>query len=327
MENKYLDDLDKKGYCVIPNIYTPDECSKTISSIWNFLENMGTSIKRDKYETWGNKRWPFNDRGLIQHYRVGHEDFVWDARCHPKVIDAFAQIWKTEKLLVSFDGICVARPPEFIDDGQGDAPWYHTDQRFSKKGKHCIQGFLNLDHTDENDATFSAIEGSHLYHEELGNKFKITVDDDWYPLKKLHVKWLTEMKGLKPVRICAPKGSLVLWDSRTIHCNFPAKNDRPKTAEGKFRYVIYICMTPAEWVNKTNLAKKRKAFNGMRMTTHWPHDITLFPQNPPVDEYILKKFKIRQAPPELSPIGYKLAGLEPYETTDDNQRPTKKMKT
>ena len=38
-------------------------------------------------------------------YGVAHEDWVWQIRQEPGIVDAFAQLWETDDLLVSFDGM------------------------------------------------------------------------------------------------------------------------------------------------------------------------------------------------------------------------------
>jgi hypothetical protein len=39
---------------------------------------------------------------LFQRFGAGHEQFAWDIRSEPALIDAFAKIWNTDELLVSF---------------------------------------------------------------------------------------------------------------------------------------------------------------------------------------------------------------------------------
>lgn len=55
-------------------------------------------------------------------------------------------------------------------------------------------------------------------------------------------------KGLKPEKILAPKGSLILWDSRTIHTAVLPSNKRnnPKNV----RFVVYVCMMPKKNVGE-----------------------------------------------------------------------------
>ena len=39
-------------------------------------------------------------------------------------------------------------------------------------------------------------------------------------------------------------------------------------------------MTPRSLATKKELEKRKKAFNELRMTSHWPHKVRLFPKNP-----------------------------------------------
>ena len=39
-------------------------------------------------------------------------------------------------------------------------------------------------------------------------------------------------------------------------------------------------MTPRNLANKKELDKRKKAFNELRMTSHWPHKVRLFPKTP-----------------------------------------------
>lgn len=52
--------------------------------------------------------------------------------------------------------------------------------------------------------------------------------------------------GFQPKLVCCSAGDLVLWDSRTVHCNSPAlEPDAQQQAVPDFiRAVAYVCMTP-----------------------------------------------------------------------------------
>lgn len=78
-------------------------------------------------------------------YSVSHEKFVWDVRTEPAIIDAFAKIWGTEKLLVSFDGINLTLPrPETEGERVVPQRWPHQDQDSKIRGFQCAQGIVNL---------------------------------------------------------------------------------------------------------------------------------------------------------------------------------------
>jgi ectoine hydroxylase-related dioxygenase (phytanoyl-CoA dioxygenase family) len=307
MNAEKLQELNAQGYVVIPNVLSSEQCDHYVSETWKQLENLGTGIQRESPETWHDQNWPDNDHGIIHQYNAAHWQHVWDLRCEPKIIDIFAKLWKTRKLLVSFDGINVTRPPKY-NSNQSSKSWYHTDQSFYKEGRHCVQGFINLDHSETNDATFSCLSGSHHFHKELGQNFDIEVDNDHYELRPKEIRWLCNEKKCLPVRVDIPKGSFLLFDSRTIHCNFPSK----KKSSNRFRHVAYICMTPADWIDSKNLSKKKRAFTDMRTTTHWPHEVTLFRKEPFDKTKGYDRFHCWSTKPKLSKIANQLAGLIPY---------------
>jgi hypothetical protein len=67
-------------------------------------------------------------------------------------------------------------------------------------------------------------------------------------------------------------------------------------------------MTPRKLCSVANLKKKQKAFNELRMTTHWPHKPKLFGKKP---QTYGKEFKQPEKlqPPVLTELGKRLAGF------------------
>ena len=114
---------------------------------------------------------------------------------------------------------------------------------------------------------------------------------------------------LKEVRINAPKGSLVLWDSRTIHQNSPPLKGRENP---RWRYVVYSCMLPADKILQKDKIKKSEALKNLRMTTHWPYPVYLFPEKARNYGKVLPELNTINKLPELSPLAMKLAGLDEY---------------
>lgn len=301
--------LNNNGYVVVSNVMNDKDCNDNISRIWDWLEGLGSGIDRNNPNTWKNDRWPQNIHGIIQHYKVGQSQFVWDIRCNKNIINIFEKIWNTHKLLCSFDGICIMKPPELCKGGHYKS-WIHTDQSPKKEGMHSIQGFINLEHTGPDDGCFTCFPKSHTYHKQLFEHNNIKFSKDWYKLNESDIDWLKN-KNLNQCRIEAPKGSMVLWDSRIFHCNAGVKN-LPRIIP-KWRYVVYICMTPKSKCNDKNLQKKIKAFNDLRMTSHWPHHIKLFPNKPRTYGNVVPEFKLQKEIPELTDTGKRLAGLLEYE--------------
>jgi hypothetical protein len=103
----------------------------------------------------------------------------------------------------------------------------------------------------------------------------------------------------------APAGSLVLWDSRTVHQGMEPMKDRTKP---NIRCVPYICMTPASLATQTQLKKRIKYFEEQRTTNHWPHKIKVFPEFPRT--YGNKLLQVDKDTLEITPIMKKLVGYD-----------------
>lgn len=229
-----------------------------------------------------------------------------------RIIDIFKNLYahflpnlynKDEDLLVSFDGLSQHMAPEITNrgwlrekaNGIPKHPWYHSDQsfnschvihdkKFTKKENankfESIQSWITFNDVYEGDATLSVIKGSHKKNirDEFKNKYEITEPRGWYKLKNItQLEYFTKEKNLEIIDIKCPKGSLVLWDSRLIHCGKEPKQSRliPNT-----RQVVYISYQPKSLCSEANLRKRKKAFDEMRMTGHSAAFPILFNKNP-----------------------------------------------
>lgn len=91
---------------------------------------------------------------LLQHWDVGHNPVSWNVRQNSKVIKAFEDIWNTDDLLTSFDGLSISLPCEYTKRGwyRGNT-WWHTDQSYLRNDFECVQGLVNLYDVNPGDAT------------------------------------------------------------------------------------------------------------------------------------------------------------------------------
>ena len=311
-ENNLKKKLKKYGVAIIPNILTDQECDSTINNIWNYFELITSSwdlpINRNNPETWRGFYELFPKHSMLfQHWTVGHNQASWDLRQNPKIVSVFAKLWDVSNndLLVSFDGLSFNPPPETTNRGwYRKNTWYHSDQSFTRNNLECVQSWVTALDVEEGDATLAFYEKSNRYHKEFSEKFKITDKSDWYKLNKTEEDFFKQ-KGCKESRIKCPKGSLVLWDSRTIHCGVEAQKSRNKS---KFRAVVYLCYQPKSFSNKKQIEKKQKAFTDLRTTSHWPAKIKLFPKYPRTYGKDLPEIKDIK-PPNVTALGMSLAGF------------------
>ena len=306
------DTINTYGVAIIPNVLNENECNILCNQIWDFFEHITQKweipINRKDMNTWREfyKLYPLHSM-LVQYWDIGHTQASWNVRQHRNIAEIFAHFWDCpiNDLLVSFDGLSFNLPPEITKKGWNKGnTWYHTDQSFMTKEFACIQSFITGLDINEYDATLSFMEGSNHYHEEFGQKYNITDKSDWYKLTKEQEVFYHD-KGCNIKNIKCPKGSLVFWDSRTIHCGIEA--DKRRTMPN-IRAVIYLCYMPRELCNITNIKKKQTAFNELRTTSHYPCKIKLFPKTPRTYGGIIPTITPIEKP-ILNELGKKLAGF------------------
>lgn len=200
-------------------------------------------------------------------------------------------------------------PPETTNRGwyRGNS-WYHTDQRLSDSSRQCIQSWVTALPVNEGDATLTVLVGSHKYHGDFAARFnKKDVRTDWYKLNgQEELDYFIEEKQCAPVSIACPAGSLVLWDSRTMHAGQESLKGR---AAPNFRMIAYLCYLPRVQSIPRDLTKKQKAFNEQRMTSHWPQKAKLFGKNPQTYGAALPDITPLGPPRNVGLIGMKLAGF------------------
>ncbi|CAH1779138.1 unnamed protein product [Owenia fusiformis] len=300
-------DLDEFGWAVVPGILTETECNEYSSSYRSWIAGLLP-----------NGRWPYSMKSIIQSYRIGHLEQTWKIRVKSKPV--FEALWGTEKLLSSIDGVSIGRPPE---DGitRFDNPgshWLHTDQSEQKTGLHGYQGGVNLEEVLEDDWCLQVLEGSHKFHSEFYQRFPETVKlsnaSDFCRLRETEmVDWFKE-KGCQVKRVPCPKGGIVLWDSRTIHANAYAKEGR--RSPNRWRYTVFVTMTPAIWSTVSDMEIKKRAYENMEMTSHWPSQgVSTFPDR---NDYKSGEIRTILVLPEIAKTEEvrKLCGVIEYDFKD-----------
>jgi len=310
-KNNFKSVLEEFGVAIIPNILDNEESDEIINGIWDFLEHISQPwdkpINRNDKESWKEffELYPMHSM-LLKNWNIGHAHISWKIRQNPKILEIFSILWnvKPEELLVSFDSLSFHIPPEITKRGWfKDNLWLHSDQSFTDNRFKCVQAWVTGLDVNENDGTLAFLEKSHNFHEDFGRDFEIKDKKDWYKLDNIELEYyLNNECELKKIK--CPKGSLVLWDSRTIHCGIQPNKQR--TAPN-FRAIIYLCYQPRIFANKKQLEKKIKAFEELRTTSHWPCNIKLNSKNPQTYGNLLRNYAMINIP-ILEEIGYKLAG-------------------
>jgi hypothetical protein len=267
-----------EGYIVVKNVVPREQVERLADFLWEFEEK-----DPGNPETWyappraEMQMKELTNTGMVEVY---NHQYLWDNRQHPKIHQAFADIWGTEKLWVTIDRANLNLP---IRPGYEYKAFIHWDYDPETKPQN-VQGVLALaDQTDENMGGFQCIP-------ELFRNYdvwKLTQPED-----RDHFK--PDTKGFEPVKVKMNAGDLLIFNSLQPHGIRANRSDKVRLAQ-------YISMMPAEEGNETlrqwriNSWKERNAPEGYA-----------FPGDPRGWE------KTKYPVATLSPLGKKLLGLEKW---------------
>ena len=269
-------DLNEKGVAVLPNVFQADECDNFRKKVWDHMCSKH-AIKNTK--EYFEKIRPFSG-GLIHGYGVSLYTEVLDLKTDERCVAPFKCIWNENELTCSLDGMYIGPPAEesgyfFDPDRLIHSESFHSDQSSNKKEKCCVQSFITLEDIETGDGCLSVLTNSHKYHAEFFQYFNInTYENDWFVLNREHLDWFVNEKGCKWNTILAPKGSMVFWDSRTIHMATLPRRDRPN--KNRWRFLVYVCYTPANLQSEEDSELKKNAYIQNQVTAHWPYSVHVF---------------------------------------------------
>lgn len=270
-----IQDLKEKGYAVIPDVLNDEEVQQAIDYFYTWL-NSDQQIQNHN-----------SPHGVMQFWEVAHQQHAWYIRTRLGVLNFFKTFWNTEELVVSFDG--TNHMPENLK--KKDTSWEHVDQSYSDSSFKCLQAYVSL--TTNTHRTFVVYEGSHKLHAEYAIEKNLTSNKkNWIKIEKDYLDKIKESKRILHVKA----GSLVLWDSRTIHCNCYGTVPEERIVQ----YVSYLPRNNKKLTKKMQ-EKRQKYFLERRTTSHWAYPVkvnSLQPDRrdkslPPIDYSVLQ-------PPDLS---------------------------
>lgn len=284
--------LDEFGVAVVTGVLDSSASKELADDLWSYLEHItqrwDVPIQRANPSTWSRiyDLMPSHSM-LMQHFEIGHSPAAWKVRQNPTIVDIFAKLHgaRADDLLASFDGAAIGLPPEITRRGwqRPGALWMHTDQSFLRNDKECYQSWVTAHDVGVGDATLVVLERSHRLHGEFAETFHpdgTAPKEDWYKLNDEELAFY-RYAACSEVRVACPAGSLVIWDSRTIHQGGQPLKGRPTARE---RAVVYLCYQPVTALAADDRAKaiqkKRRAFLDKRMTSHWPLKSKLFGKSP-----------------------------------------------
>lgn len=269
------------GYVVIKRAVSQEAAQATADFLWEFEEkdpqNINTWYTAPRAEM---KMKELAGTGMVEAY---NNQELWNNRQTPRVYEAFADIWGTEKLWVSIDRANLNFP---IRPGHGYKGFIHWDYDPETKPQN-VQGVLALaDQTDTQMGGFQCIPWLFRNY------------DTWklnQPQDRDHFK--PNIEGLQDelVKVPLEAGDLLIFNSSLPH------GIRPNLSHDKVRIAQYISMMPAE---EDNEALKDWRINSWQ--NRMAPEGFAFPGDPRKWE----QTKYKQA--VLSELGKKLLGLKKW---------------
>lgn len=274
---------EENGYVIIPNAVPQENLDRMVEAIWWFLD-----MDPEDSETWykhkpftrDNRCSPISAGGMVEMYQ---HQAIWDNRQHPRVYQAFAEIWGEEKLWVSLDRANMKPPAREDKPDWNNRGMIHWDLDTSQQPiQFGVQGVLYLTDTAEDQGGFQCVPGFNNTFEEWVK----TQPEDRNP----HHPDLT---GLDVRSIPGKAGDLLIWHRLLAHGNGHNTSDKPRLAQ-------YITMSPARTDDEAARQARVASWQERRPMPNWPGDPRAWE-------------KEKQQTAELTPLGRKLLGADPWE--------------
>ncbi|KAJ3270413.1 hypothetical protein HK104_004922 [Borealophlyctis nickersoniae] len=145
--------------------------------------------------------------------------------------------------------------------------WPHRDQAPNLQTFACVQGQLNLrSNLHPTDGGLVLYPGTHTI--DWGARYPKSTNYSNHYYSPPYDEAETSPSNARVIR--SPAGSLIIWDSRLIHCNRP-----PSPQSGSTRAVVYICMMPRSLATEATLKERIELHKKHCTTGHWPHELVV----------------------------------------------------
>ena len=267
------------GYVVVKQAVAHENTERLAGLLWEFEEkdpnDAATWYAPPRAEM---KMKELTNSGMVELYNHQYE---WDNRQHPRVYDAFVDIWGSEPLWVSIDRANLNLPmrPGFEFKG-----FIHWDYDPETKPQN-VQGVLALaDQTDEHMGGFQCIP--ELFRTYDNWKLTQPADRD---------RFKPDVTGFDIVKVKMEAGDLLIFNSSLAH------GIRPNRSGDKVRMAQYISMAPAQEDNEVLRDWRITSWRERRAPEGYA-----FPGDPRNWE------QLKYPRAELSELGEKLLGLRSW---------------
>uniref|UniRef100_A0A7S3L1Z3 Phytanoyl-CoA dioxygenase n=1 Tax=Amphora coffeiformis TaxID=265554 RepID=A0A7S3L1Z3_9STRA len=245
-DQEILDAFEADGYCVVTNIFTQEEINEMMEESWTSERLLG-KFDRNKPQTWGDPAWPQQDggRNFLQSQNVFQDAVSWDIQGSEKLLHVQKLLYGRSDIMMSSVGrFGVMRPTANNPKWRTESSWLHWDQNpWTQPAFSKVQCAVCLTDNTPTSGGFACVPGFHREFQSWGEAHTLgsllvngkVIDESFGDGQPFPVPEDDTCQS-RLVRVVAPAGSAVLWDSRLPHQNYP------NTDENDFRVVHYTMM-------------------------------------------------------------------------------------
>lgn len=247
------------GVVVVRGVLSDDDVACAVGELWDSPRLLGRdgAVRRDDPSTWGGGAWPQQDggRNFLASLDAFQDRSCWELLQHPCVV-------RLQRLLhggaVMSDGESrwgVMRPTADHPEWRTDESWLHWDQNpWHDPGFARVQCFACLTDQTPTSGGFLCAPGFHHRWRAWGDAHpegSVTVGGK--AIGAQHGRGqpfpvpADDPAQAEVVRVLAARGSMVFWDGRIPHQNYP-------NTGREMRIVQYLSFSPA-----TDAARARRA--------------------------------------------------------------------
>lgn len=242
-----LQAFKQDGYCVVTGILSEAEIDVVMDELWTSDRLLGKFDHHDR-TTWGDPSWPQQPKGgrnFLQSTNVYQDACSWDIASNERLVHVQQLLYgRTDLMACDVGRFGVMRPSKNNPEWQTESSWLHWDQNpNTQPGFYRVQCIVCLTDSTVTSGGFVCVPGFHRQFRAWGEQHpvgSVVVDG-----KVINETFGTGQPFPVPqddpcqkqaVRVIAPAGAAVLWDSRLPHQNFP------NTDVSAFRVVHYTNM-------------------------------------------------------------------------------------
>ena len=242
-------EFQEQGYVVLTDVLSPEEVTSALDELWTSPRLLGRpGIDRDDKSTWNSEEWPQSNGG--KNFLASADSFQdatsWDLTSHERVVGLQRLLYQKDDLMC--DGLGrwgVMRPTLNHPEWKTDASWLHWDQNpWTEPGFVRLQAIVCLTDNTATSGGFACVPGFHKRFQQWGQEHQMgtvltpsgKVLDESYGAQQPFPIPLDDPCQQEVVRVLAPAGAMVIWDSRLPHQNFP------NTDASAMRIVHYTMM-------------------------------------------------------------------------------------